>query len=323
MTTSMPTDEVAAAFRRSFQVMVDRTELPSDQFPEYLLSQPPRRHRFGWALAAAAAAILVFVGIGLVRNDTPPASEPTVDQMATIERLVDAINFRDVEEFIAAFSPEGEFDPRGDFRATSSLFGNTQPVAQEHLVAAWMSIVDAWGLDADLRGCGLWNEGERWQGALGLPRSGGDSLVVCEVTTGWVTLSMEVVEEWAFELRGDDVLFWAYTFRDLEPASRSMPLGYEGLEEWEAWLEANDPESAARYLNPQGWPRNCDGCEVWQTLLAPDDPELAARLAPLLTGAEKDWPIDGYRFLPAGFIPYDPALAEEIAASVREYLDGR
>lgn len=73
MSTSMPTDDVAAAFRRSFQVVVDRTELPSGQVPTYGLSQPPRRPRYGWALAAAVAAVLAFVGIGLVRNDAQPA----------------------------------------------------------------------------------------------------------------------------------------------------------------------------------------------------------------------------------------------------------
>lgn len=72
MSTSMPTDDVAAAFRRSFRVVVDRTELPSGQVPTYGLSQPPRRPRYSWALAAAVAVALVFVGIGLVRNDAPP-----------------------------------------------------------------------------------------------------------------------------------------------------------------------------------------------------------------------------------------------------------
>jgi hypothetical protein len=268
-----------------------------------------------WGVAVFVA-ILAMGGLYLVfTNETEPALEPKVDQVATIEQLVDAINSRNAEAFIAAFSREGAFDPRGDFQASSSLFGNTQPVAQEHLVATWMSIVDAWGLEADLRGCGLWNEGDR---------SRGDSLVVCEVATSWLPLSMEVVEEWAFEFGNDDLLFWAYTFRNLDPASRSMPLGYEGLEEWEAWLEVNDPESAARYLNPRAWPpSNCDGCEEWQAGLAPGDPELAARLAPLLWSAEKDWQIDGYRFAPAGFIPYDPAFADEIAASIGDYLDRR
>lgn len=72
MSTSMPTDDVAATFRRSFQVLVDRTELPSSQVPTYGLSRPPSRPRYGWALAAGLAVVLLFMGIGLVRNDAPP-----------------------------------------------------------------------------------------------------------------------------------------------------------------------------------------------------------------------------------------------------------
>ena len=322
MSTSGPSDDVAAVFRRSYQAVVDRTEFPADQIPAYGLVQPPHRRRYGWALAAAG--LLLFVAIGLVRIDTEPAVQPRADQIATVDRLLDAVNDRDVGEFVGVFSAEGEFDPRGDFEATSSLYGNSQPVAEEHLVAAWMAIVDAWGLEAELRSCRLASEGEAWQGAVAMPRSGGDSLVICDVATHWATLSMEVVEEWAIEFEADDILFWAYTLSDLDPAQRSLPLGYEGVSEWEAWLEANDPEAAARYLNPRIWPpSNCDGCEDWQAALAPDDPQLAARLAPLLSGAEHDWEVDEYRFWPDGFLPYDPAFAGQIAASIREYLRNR
>lgn len=73
MSTSMPTDDVTAAFRRSFQVVVDRTELPSGQVPMYGLSHPPRRPRSGWALVAAVSVVLGSVAIGLLRNDAPPA----------------------------------------------------------------------------------------------------------------------------------------------------------------------------------------------------------------------------------------------------------
>jgi hypothetical protein len=36
-------------------------------------ARPPRRPRYGWALAIAVAAVLVFVGVALVRNDATPA----------------------------------------------------------------------------------------------------------------------------------------------------------------------------------------------------------------------------------------------------------
>jgi hypothetical protein len=41
----------------------------------------------------------------------------------------------------------------------------------------------------------------------------------------------------------------------------------------------------------------------------------------LLWHAENDWAIDGHRFSPAGLIPYDPAFAHEVQASIQEYLD--
>ena len=57
--------------------------------------------------------------------------------------------------------------------------------------------------------------------------------------------------------------------------------------------------------------------------LAPDDTEFAARLAPLWWRAANDWQIDGHRFSPAGVIPYDPKWADEIDASIQQYLDTR
>ena len=72
MSMSMPSDDVAAAFRRSFQVLVDRTELPSSQVPTYGLSQPPRRPRFVWATAAVVVVVLGIVGVSLL-GDGPSA----------------------------------------------------------------------------------------------------------------------------------------------------------------------------------------------------------------------------------------------------------
>ena len=66
-----------------------------------------------------------------------------------------------------------------------------------------------------------------------------------------------------------------------------MPLGHPGLEAWEAWLTANHPEDAARWLNP----------------------------------LEQSWVIDGYRFSPDERIPYDPAFADDIEASINDYLE--
>lgn len=289
--------------------------------------------RRGWTAGLVAAmVVLILVGgltlWGIVSDGEVPVatdpdlSGPTVEQMTAVRRLVDAINARDLEGFIDIFSPGAAFDPRGDFQRSVSLFGNDLPVAEEPAVEAWLSIIEAWGLEADPRGCLLVDSEEGWQGNVGLPRMGvGNSVIVCEVAAGWSTLSMELIEEWAFEFNEEELLWWAYKPTELNPARRSLSLGYEGLEEWEAWLERNDPQSAARYLNPRpGPPADCDGCDEWVASLAPDDPELAARLAHLLWSAENDWVINGYRFWPDGLIPYDPAFTDEIEASIREYL---
>ena len=86
MTMSMPTDDVAVAFRRTYQVIVDQTELPSGQLPAYGLTQRPRSPRHGWVFAGAAVAVaLGFVGVALIRDDVPPAQSEVVDRIALVE----------------------------------------------------------------------------------------------------------------------------------------------------------------------------------------------------------------------------------------------
>ena len=234
---------------------------------------------------------------------------------AIVGRLVDAVNSRDADAFIDVFAPDGAFDPRGDFAASSSLFGRTQPVAQDAVVDAWMSIVDAWGLEADLTSCRPREPDGRYSDRA-------DGFLACEVRTRWHTLSMEITEEWRFELSGDELTRWTYRLVDLDPRSRRLPLGYDGLEAWEVWLERTDPDAAARHLNPRT-DEDCDGCDEFAASLAPVDPEFAARLAPLWWGAANDWQVDGHRFWPAGVIPYDPKWADEIDASIQQYMDTR
>lgn len=75
MSTPMPNDEVAAAFRQAYQSVVDRTELPSDQLPVYAASPAPHRPRHRWAVVAGAVAVisLVFAAIAQRGGDAPPA----------------------------------------------------------------------------------------------------------------------------------------------------------------------------------------------------------------------------------------------------------
>jgi hypothetical protein len=189
-----------------------------------------------------------------------------------------------------------------------------------------MSMIEAWGLKADLLACLLTETDEtndlpgNWRWPQSDP---GTSLVRCDVATRWHSLSLELTEGWVFEFRGTELGNWGFVLLDLNPDERTLPLGYDGLEAWEAWLEANDPVSADRYLNPRVRPSDvpCDGCEEAEALLAPNDPELAVRLGRLLWPAEKEWSINGHKFTPGGLIPYDPNLADEIEASIHEYLE--
>jgi hypothetical protein len=328
----MTIDERIASELRRLTPQVDE-HVAWDQIQKAAATR--RRRRATVLVTVPVAALGLFlVGLLLIGNDLPTAADAQgdvpVEQMATIRQLVDAINARDAEAFIDAFTNEGYFNPHGDFRESSSLFGQQQPVGQIPLVQAWMAIIHAWGLEADLLACSILTEADEidgLRGNWGWPRSGPDaSLVRCDVATRWHSLSLELTEGWVYEFRGTQLDNWGFVLLDLSPAERTLPLGYDGLEAWEAWLEANDPLSADRYLNPRvrpGEDPNCvdDSCAEWEAALAPNDPELAARLGRLLQAAEKRWSIDGHEFAPGGLIPYDPAVANEIEASIHEYLE--
>jgi hypothetical protein len=155
---------------------------------------------------------------------------------------------------------------------------------------------------------------------------GEDAFLLCDVRTLWHTLSLELGEEWQINLRGDKVTWfgqWAAPrLRDLNPQPRQLPLGYDGLEAWEAWLQQTDPAAAARYFIPRAAPEPCDaemGC--FAETLSPDDPQLADRIWSLNQPAENGWIIDGHAFTPTSVIPYDPQWAEEIKASIQDYLN--
>jgi hypothetical protein len=185
-----------------------------------------------------------------------------------------------------------------------------------------MSFNDSWGLEAELKSCALQDVRPFWSRSI-------DGIVRCAVATRWHTLSMEITEDWYFELDGPALMYWdsigccgrVVDLIDLNPPERTLPLGFDGLEAWEIWLQTNDPDEAARLVIPRTVvPFTCEGCPEIDELLAPGDPERAARLYPLLQSVEYAWTIDGHRFTPAGLIPYDPELAQEIESSIQKYL---
>jgi hypothetical protein len=173
-----------------------------------------------------------------------------------------------------------------------------------------MAVQDAWGLEADVRTCTAdpseplrnSNSSDRW--------------IECDVASRWSKLSLEITERWRFELRGARLIDWEPVIAELDPPARALPLGYPGLEAWEAWLETNHPEDADRWLVARQEPAAADLGDV-------ADPEQAAALARLTLQVDQEWVIQGHRFSPAGLIPYDPAFADAIEASIHDYLEER
>lgn len=283
-----------------------------------------RRRRSALVAAASVASVVALVvgWIGftnLDKSQLPVTSAPAqgdipLEQMATIRRLVDAINARNADAFIDAFTPTGSFDPRGTLDIREPVLANWEGVDDEAPIHVWMTILDAWSLEVELKECHTTDH----------PPAGSSQQIVCEVATRWHTLSIEIAEAWTFDFRGPQVRIWDYRLVDLNPSERALPFGYALIEEWEAWIEATDPLSASQYLNRRIWEDAldaCAGCQGYQDSLAPGNPELAAKLAPLMYASEKDWKVDGYRWYPDGLIPYDPNLADEIEASIHKYLE--
>lgn len=230
------------------------------------------------------------------------------DPMATVERMIDAVNAGDTDAFIDLFAPDGGFDSRGSFDDSAMFVDDSQPISEEPLVQAWMAIQDAWGFEAELGTC--------TSDPSDAPTVGkaGDRWVECRVAARWPKLSLEITDRWRFELRGARLLYWEPAPLDLDPSERALPLGYPGLEAWEAWLEANHAEDAGRWLVPREEPPAAE-------FQGAEDPEREEALARLTSHTPRGWVIQGHRFSPAGLIPYDPAFADDIEASIHEYLE--
>ena len=236
------------------------------------------------------------------------------DPMATVEAMIDAVNARDTDTFVALFAPDGSFDPRGGFEEDRD-FANPLP-SQPDLVRAWMAINDVWGFEADVGTC----TSDPSEPLLYANQT--DHWIECEVTARWPKLSLEIPDRWRFELRGERLTYWAPEPLGLDPSDPTFPVGYAGLAAWETWLEENHPEEAALWLNPRQHPSPAE-FGVDEGVEGVGDPEAEARMAPYVWPALRSWVIDGHRFTPAGLVPYDPAFADDIEASINEYLEER
>lgn len=204
------------------------------------------------------------------------------DPAATPGRLVDALNAASTDAFLDLFAPDGAFDPRIGIQ-DSATFLNVQAVSERELVDAWMAISDVWGFEAELRTCAEQPK------PLGPYTGSTDVFVVCEVATRWTTVSLEVTERWTFEQRGTRLVHWGVDTLDRDPADRREPLGAPGLDAWETWLQSTHPADAARWL------------------AVGDEHPL--------------YEFDGHTFRAWELVPYDPAHASEIRASIDEYLE--
>jgi len=264
---------------------------------------------------------------------TVPPAKQEVAQMPIIRQMTNALNAKDTDTFMDLFVRNGWFQPRELFlgnRDTEGLRIKNDPASVE----AWMAINEAWELEAEVIGCTSepasppeWNE---FPPSRASARR--DVFVGCEVTTRWHTLSLEVTEEWLYEFDGTTLLTWGTGLLDINPPDRTLPLGVDGLLDWESWLKANRPEDAGRYLSsrwtgpkrddymeppypacahggpcPDEW---IDNRNVWDN----------TKFAPFANTAEAQWSINGQDYAPSGLVPYNPALADEIEASIQAYL---
>lgn len=312
--------------RRMFEVKEIEMTVPPTLSPELRSQIGRQRMVIGGLVAAAACALVIggFAGAQSLRSDDaaplPPAAErkQEIEQVPAIRQVVDAINARDAGAFIEVFAREGAYSPRGTFEASSGIINNFHPVADAHLVDAWMAIHEAWRLEVELIACN-----ELDFARYGRFSSKSDVLIQCEVATRWHRLSLEMREGWLFDFDGMKLLHADLAHAnpeqlDLNPGRRVLPLGYDDLQKWEEWLKATHPDDAARYLNPratEAGPCEDNSCQrLWDST--------GDRLAPLLWDAKKEWSIEGFRFRPTGLIPYDPAFADEIEASLQAYLAG-
>lgn len=322
---------------RVLSVTFDRTRKARQRAGWGGLPRRWSRPRFAPALASAAILLVVAVGaLGVYFNQPGvgvkpsasasalPSASPSpitgslpAEQIAVVARQVAALNGRDVAAFVEVFAANGAFNPRGTFMDSSVKFSHVLPISDLHLLEPFMAINDAWGFEAEVMTCDVVRETE----VTGRYSASADLFARCAVKSRWSTLSLEIGEWWVYEFRGAEIVWWSQTLRDAAPADRGLPLGLGALLHWEAWLHATDPDAAARLLNPRVYPATVPcgppdpPCE-WTS----DNVDVERIESEGYGFAEHEWTVAGRRFSSGGLIPYDPAHAHEIEASIKAFL---
>lgn len=266
------TEDDTGDIDRALAAVQERKAMSNDLLAEPRTRSTPasKPRRLIGAVAAsvmAAAAVLVVIlvpGDQTVVSDQIPATRAEV-----IAAVVEAVSRSDAAAFTDSFSPEGTFTSYVDFEPRSGCCG-AYPADDSQLVEAWMAINRTWGLRLDLESCD----------------AAGDRTVRCDLTSQWETLRMEIGENWAFVFDDDALVSLVMLVTDLEPESRTQPLGYRGIVDgWREWLRSERPTDFDRFL-PVG--------ERTKTIAGVD--------------------------YESNLFGYAPSLAEEISASIDAYL---
>lgn len=214
----------------------------------------------------AAAALVVAVALVLPFTSGVEWNGVAAEQQAVVQQVVEALNAHDHGGFVAAFAPDGTFSTLIDTGSDGNFCCDTYPVDDSNAVQTWMDVGEVWGRTSALESC----------------RAETARTVRCQVRTQWEKLHMETGEEWVFVSDGAGLRSYGMVLSPGELQDRTQPLGYRDLGEWEQWLQANDPEKAARFF-------------TWEELS-----------------------IDG-RPYESVVLRYPPEFADEISASLAEF----
>lgn len=198
---------------------------------ERIRSAAGRRPRWRWqplaATVAAVALISVLVGLLPGYEPGPEVAEVQAAQMETIERAVAAANASDAAGLRVLFAEGATID--------NGVWGPL-PLTDPDFVGAWLTNLQAWRFDGEVTAC----------------RPAVAEGSTCQVRARWHTLAAEADEEWSFTFDGDLIRSLTIVRVDLDPPDRKLWLGLAELDDWEEWLEEQDPDRARRLIPDAG-----------------------------------------------------------------------